>query len=96
MAVNVSAQERAHAIAAIARLRAQARVGGHYPQVTRQQAPEDSNIAVAVHVHVGPLGNGRTVIVEKQSGNALYRKMQGDDAYGMTIDWHEIDLTKAF
>lgn len=49
---------------------------------------------VEVHTHDGPLGDGRTVIVTKQNGNALYRKMHGDDAYGRTVDWVEIDLTK--
>lgn len=94
MAVTLSGSERGHATAAIARLRGQARVDGRYPHVSRQTAEEDSGLMVEVHTHDGPLGDGRTVIVTKQNGNALYRKMHGDDAYGRTVDWVEIDLTK--
>jgi hypothetical protein len=62
----------------------------------RQPAAEDASLVVEVHVHEGPLGDGRTVIIEKQIGNAVYRKMQGDGFYSMTSDWYELDLTKAF
>jgi len=90
----VTPQERGRAIAAINRLSAQGRVNGRFPQVIRGPSPEDPNLVVEVHIHVGPNGDGRTIIIDKQVGNSLDRKMQGQDAYGITHDWFEIDLAK--
>jgi hypothetical protein len=89
----LTAQERARAAAAIERLRAQANVDGRYRAVIRRPAQEDGTFYVSVHVHDGPLGNGRTIIVEKQVGSILHRRMAGDEAYGNTRDWQEIDLS---
>lgn len=90
----ISAAERARADAAITRLRAQGRIGGRFQRVSRQPAAEDATFAVEVHIHDGPLGNGRTVVVGKTVGTILVRKMVGDTPYGRTEDWTEIDLSR--
>lgn len=90
----VTADEQAHANAAINRLRSHGRSHGHFQRVSKQAALEDSNLTVEVHVHdAGALGDGRTIIIEKQEGDIIYRKMHGDGTFGMNADWFEIDLT---